>query len=437
MSRIVVDYEELHRLARVWFTASEALAAQALQVAALAADPVLAANAVFDPAGAARLELRLLATISGARGISRLSFELAADAARLESVVVKERLVDGFPIRQLLRLGGWLALAPVRLAAAPAATIRDGEHRAGAVADAMVEYLAPSTETILALVAPSSRFKADVATGRPLQVDPIFGLPLAEINAVAPEGPGAISVSRWAPPWADEPPGTLAAMMSRIADLENAPDASLAVQQVVGADGVRRFVVELPGMRHVGVAADPLDLSGAISAMAVGATSYTRCVRDALDAAGVPAGAEVALVGHSQGGIVAMDLAADPAFNGQRVRVTHVVVAGSPISSMRAEPPTRVLSVENVSDIVTHLDAVRSPVPLAVSPQGEGLLTYQFADDRQTTLRTHAPQLYAAHLEQLDGSPNPLLRDFLSGLRPYRSGTTTTTIFELHDRAPG
>ena len=74
-------------------------------------------------------------------------------------------------------------------------------------------------------------------------------------------------------------------------------------------------------MRHGGFAADPQDLPGAAAAMVAGATAYTRCVAEALDAAGVARGSEVVLVGHSEGGLVAMDLAGDPSFNGGRVRV--------------------------------------------------------------------------------------------------------------------
>jgi hypothetical protein len=57
----------------------------------------------------------------------------------------------------------------------------------------------------------------------------------------------------------------------------------------------------------------------------------------ALEAAGVPAGAEVMIIGHSFGAYTAMDLAADPTFNAARgaepdayhVEITHVIAAGA------------------------------------------------------------------------------------------------------------
>jgi len=62
-------------------------------------------------------------------------------------------------------------------------------------------------------------------------------------------------------------------------------------------------------------------------------------VRAALSAAQVPAGAEVMIVGHSQGGIVASHLAADPSFNSASgtpgtYDVTHTFSVGSPIQTV-------------------------------------------------------------------------------------------------------
>src|SRR6185312_5042943 len=58
---IVVDYEELRRMARAWADAAGSLAGQALSVASLAAESCIATNAVFYPMGAARAEMSILA----------------------------------------------------------------------------------------------------------------------------------------------------------------------------------------------------------------------------------------------------------------------------------------------------------------------------------------------------------------------------------------
>jgi hypothetical protein len=430
--RVVVDYEELHRMAHVWGRAARALAYQAMCVAASAAEPPLIGGAALDPLGAARAERAIAVAAGGPHGLSALSVAIAADGLALDGVVRTEQLVDDLPAADVGRLAAWLLTAPIELPFAPRRTLRAGRRDVIDLAEAAIGYLAPFTEPLLSRLAPSPTFRADVAMRRNVRVDPILGLPLAAVAGLAPEGPGHVSMSRYQPAWAGSAPGSLAGAMSRIADLEDAPDASLAVERVTGRDGRRRYVVELPGMRHLGTSADPLDLSGAVSAMEFRDTAYTRCVRSALDAAKVPPGADVMLVGHSQGGIVAMDLAGDPSFNGGRVHVTQVVAAGSPISAMRAVGKTRVFSVENVNDVVTHLDAIDS----AARPQSVDRLTYQFAADLHDVVGTHDPRRYAAALAALDGSSNPLYRDMSTGIAPYLSGSTVTTIFTLAD-TPG
>jgi pimeloyl-ACP methyl ester carboxylesterase len=434
-SSIAVDYEELHRMSRVWSAAARSLAWQAAAVTSLAGDARSFTDAILDPLGALRVESRIVAAALGPHGLATLAERLGADALALDAVVLKEQLVDDFPLDQLAAVGGWLVTAPLHLPFAPRSTLATGRRDLAQLAQAGLGYASPFTELLLAVGSPSPTFKADLVERHPLSVEPLLGLPLDLVAEVAPEGPGYVSTSRYVPQWSGTVPGTLGSAMRRVADLESWPEAALAVERVTGADGVNRFLIELPGMRHLGVARDPLDLSGAVSAMALPATAYTRCVSKALDAAGVPPGADVALVGHSEGGIVAMDLAADPHFNGARVRVTHVVVAGAPVSSkhVAAGSGTRVFSIENVNDIVTHLDAVDS----GVGAQSVDRLTYQFSADRHDVVGTHDPERYAARIDALDGSPNPLLREFERGVAPYLRGSSAqTTVFAIDDGPP-
>ena len=68
------------------------------------------------------------------------------------------------------------------------------------------------------------------------------------------------------------------------------------------------------------------------------------------------------LVGHSEGGIVAVNAARDAARSG-RFRITHVVTAGSPVGALAADLPANVqlLALENSADIVPALDDVPNP----------------------------------------------------------------------------
>jgi len=429
LGHVVVDYEELARMSSVWAEAATTMAGLGYRVAALATAPELFADAMFDPDGALRSERAIINSAAGPGGLTAMAASLAVDSLLLKTVVAKEKLVDDLPMHQFLGVQQWLVTLPVTLVTDPRSTIRHGLASFAELGDALPGYLAPFAETILATLAPSWRFRADVLQRRPFTHDPVFGLPMASAVALGGRGAGVVTASVGMPAWANEAAPSIEEMLRRVGDLEGAPAASLAVQRITGRDGVTRAVVFLPGMRHGGFAADPQDLPGAAAAMVAPATAYTRCVGEALDAAGLPRGAEVVLVGHSEGGVVAMDLAGDPSFNGGRVHVAQVVAAGSPISSKVAQPVTRVFEVDNAHDIVTHLDAVESPM----THQTVDRLTYRFARDEHDVVRTHAVDLYADQLQALAGSPNPLYARVTADLEPYFSGTATTAVFTLAD----
>ncbi len=428
----VVDYEELARMSSVWGEAARSMARIGFHVAELAGSSELLAGAVLDPMGASRAAAAILRAAVGSHSLTALSAKLEIDSVLLEAVIAKEQYVDDFPLRQCAALDRWLVTAPLEVALDPSRTLREGTRDTAALANAITGYAAPHTEMLLELFAPSLRFRLDVAQHRPLSRDPVFGTRLERLVPNDERTGGSISVSAYAPTWRGQPPPSIGSMLNRVGDLEDQPAASIAVQRVAGADGVARYVVVLSGMRSMTNTADPEDLLGAGAALVRTTTNYTTCVREAIDAALVPLGAQVLLVGHSEGGIVAMDLAGDPAFNGRRVRVSQVVAAGSPISSKPVAPGsgTRVLSIENVNDIVTHLDAADPPA----THQSLQRLTYRFADDEHDIVGSHDVSLYARRAAVLANSPNPLMIGVQAELRPFMDGSATTLVFNIHDR---
>lgn len=127
-----------------------------------------------------------------------------------------------------------------------------------------------------------------------------------------------------------------------------------------------RFVVVLPGVtdlshpdhgwnEHHRTARD-LDQAAFRSSRssAVADNVYAQLVRDGLRTAGVPIGAELLIVGHSFGADTALDLAADPAFNGpDGYRVSHVVAAAYHSGPQLGDvpPDTQVLVLQNSRDV--------------------------------------------------------------------------------------
>jgi hypothetical protein len=135
----------------------------------------------------------------------------------------------------------------------------------------------------------------------------------------------------------------------------------IGVQEVRSASGGDpAYIVQVPPTEGP----DVLDLSGAygqqgnsrdwgsnLRLVAGGDAAAMDDVRAALVAADVPAGADVLLVGHSQGGIITSHLAADPSFNSAcaepgTYNVTHSFSVGSPVQTVvPAQGSTEVINV--------------------------------------------------------------------------------------------
>ena len=100
-------------------------------------------------------------------------------------------------------------------------------------------------------------------------------------------------------------------------------------------------------------------------------TDQKRAVLAAMEMAGIDKGEPVEFVGHSQGGIVAADLATDQALC-QDYSVVSALTAGSPIAGSVPEEGVRVLALENTRDIVPGLDgANNAPGVVTVHFDGE------------------------------------------------------------------
>lgn len=100
-------------------------------------------------------------------------------------------------------------------------------------------------------------------------------------------------------------------------------------------------------------------------------------IRAAMEAAGVPPGADVMFVGHSQGGLTAAQLAADPSFNNTSgaqgtYNITHSFSVGSPVETVvPAQGSTQVVNVAHnpVWEPVAQVPGLPSPghVPVHIA----------------------------------------------------------------------
>jgi hypothetical protein len=134
-------------------------------------------------------------------------------------------------------------------------------------------------------------------------------------------------------------------------------------------------------------------------------------VRAAMAAAEVPAGAQVMFVGHSQGGLTAAHLAADPSFNRAdgapgSYDVTHSFSVGSPVGTVvPAQPSTRVVNLAHESSEQSSLllgPPMAWPVPLRIT---DPVPLLDLDGYRVDGSRVSSPQVVEVGLE----TPTPLL----------------------------
>jgi hypothetical protein len=130
--------------------------------------------------------------------------------------------------------------------------------------------------------------------------------------------------------------------------------------------GEKAYVVVLPGTQPGKQAGggpggdNPFDEAGIAEGLGYGSAEVNAAVLGALRAAGAEKGAPVVAVGYSQGGIHAMNLAADELF-GAGYDVKYVLTAGSPVGSIPPGAGVSTLHLEHRQDWVPGADGTPSP----------------------------------------------------------------------------
>ncbi len=180
------------------------------------------------------------------------------------------------------------------------------------------------------------------------------------------------------------------------AGTDAAPAATVTLQRLDHPDGTTTWVVAIPGTQTMGMLGDvPTDMAtnaelmaGAVDPMSVG-------VLRAMDAVGVGPEDRVVLAGHSQGGMVAMSVAALAAGS---YRVAGVLTAGSPNIPRQVPSSVPVVRVQHRQDAVPQTDGAPTPVGTHASVVEWNL----DAEHAVTSGEAHDVHTYARTVRELD-----------------------------------
>jgi pimeloyl-ACP methyl ester carboxylesterase len=211
----------------------------------------------------------------------------------------------------------------------------------------------------------------------------------------------------------------------------------IRIERYDTADGTR-WIVYSGGTVDFGLtpAGEPYDMTanlhGAADASILGdlvglpveAAASERAVRAAMAEAGVGGGEPVIVVGHSAGGMVAANLAADP---GSDLEVAAAVSLGGPAHVATGDTP--VLSVAHSEDFV--------PATAGSGVHADGRIEVErsigtLPPDEGDSVPAHALQQYQGTARAIDRADDPRLREFRDLVAGFTGGRPPTDVSLWH-----
>lgn len=390
-----------------------AVGAVGLELAELAVSAALAEAGSFDPLGAAEVAAAMTAAGVGPHGVAAALARLTVHAEHLTRAAVEYELAEikvaglvstGDSIMLGAGLGGFLTTTARNVASEAADVFKDwaaGKPVNESLKKNGLDLLREEAEPILTQLGLRVGLLAQagglVALGARKLGLPTGGYPLETLQG-GTQGSGALlawalgatslgttgmrlqvtprsSVTRKAK-------GGVNGIAANGLDTVVKHD-SVAVTAVHNPGQPTRYILAVPGTTSWTDNRHPLDSNSNFQEEA-GISSDARRLALAAARAKIPAGSEVMIVGYSQGGIVAANLAADPEINRQ-YRVGGLMTMASPTARILPRVPAQVqsLAVEHPDDLVPYTDGARAVptdhqwVVRADTPSGSGFHDYE------------------------------------------------------------
>jgi len=288
--------------------------------------------------------------------------------------------------------------------------------------------LSGASEALVALMPGPQRFDPSPVREAARLADAVLGLgpdrPLTVVPAIETSHPSV--------------PRDLGDVVDRLAALYpevGGTPGTIRVEELDHLDGTRTWVVEIPGTQDTGIrGTNPMDMATNLRLMAGLPNDGTALVTKALGQAGVGADEPILMVGHSQGGMVAMALAGSSTF-ASRYRVAAVATLGSPVANVSVPRSIQVLNLEHAEDFIPTTDGVPSPDEPNRTTVRRDLRKSSDPQDRlagHLTPDAHRVGVYARSAAVVDDDADP----FLDGWREAAAqvlgdGSATVTAREF------
>jgi len=155
-------------------------------------------------------------------------------------------------------------------------------------------------------------------------------------------------------------PVSIGGIAKRLESVHEQNEATVLIEKYKHANH-RMFVVYVPGTRDKTIlpTSDPFDLSDAVALLAnPDQAASQRAVLDAMHRADIKSGDQLLMVGYSQGGTIAGDIAQGHL----GYKVSGLVTFGAPIAQLDLPHSIPILAVEHSNDIVPALSGKVNPL---------------------------------------------------------------------------
>jgi hypothetical protein len=436
------SYAAMRALADTYDEAGDRLRRMARTGGRTLVDEDLLESSILSPGTAIRAERAVLAATSGPDGIlvestaweadavairGSVSVFEAADDARHDAFEVLDHLI-GRQLGMALAAGG-----PTLVAGLPFALAVGGDGLVEGLEDLvtdnplLVEHLVNGGGGVLAGL--TGGLLTTFTTNQAADV----------LGDLYPEGAPVVEALHTT---SGEQPSSVEDLLDHLSDIaalsqgaDSAANGTIEVQTVTTGDGRVVHIVNLPGTDDLATLPttadeDVRDLGTNLDLVAGEVDDYQQGILQAMAEAGIGADEPVLIVGHSQGGMEAVAIAAgDSGF-----AVTDVVTAGSPTAQVGGYPTgVNVLSIEQHGDLVPLLDGEPNP------PSVEQTTVVVDADPGQGIETHHDYDVYVAGGAAVDASDHPSVVSSVGSLHEHgflgSGGQVTGQVFQI-TRAP-
>ncbi len=220
-------------------------------------------------------------------------------------------------------------------------------------------------------------------------------------------------------------PSGLGQISARMRLLSNSGQPVVRIEQYRVGDQ-SRFIVYVPGTQNLSLKAssNPFDMRSNLLLLAGARSNAARATELAILRAQVGPRDQVMLVGHSQGGLIALDIAKRSVAGQVAFRVEQVVTFGTPAGANSADSLPKVLSIENEVDLVPKVELRENPsesnwLTLERKVEGDPISAHKMESYEQIVTKIRAESQNYAQIDAIER---------------FASGTAKVSYFELGQR---